>query len=131
MAVRWQLTSSAFLTTPFLLPPTHICPLQDPAAFSAELDSFFRNMDREHLRRESQSVIRDVIERMRQHNITLRSSVSTVVVTSMVLEGWSSQLDPDVRILDTMRDMLATDWGERVGRAVDRIMASGQLLDDV
>ncbi|EFJ44870.1 hypothetical protein VOLCADRAFT_106245 [Volvox carteri f. nagariensis] len=89
---------------------------KDPAAFAAELDSLFRNMDREHLRRESQSVIRDLIERMRQHQVTLRPSVSTVVVTSMVLEGWSSKLDPDVRILDTMRDMLATDWGERIGR---------------
>ncbi|GIL43566.1 hypothetical protein Vafri_1197 [Volvox africanus] len=102
---------------------------KDPAAFAAELDSLFRNMDREHLRRESQAVIRDLIERMRQHQVTLRSSVSTVVVTSMVLEGWSSKLDPDVRILDTMRDMLATDWGERLGMAVDRIVGSGQLMD--
>ncbi|GLC33812.1 hypothetical protein PLESTM_000122200 [Pleodorina starrii] len=102
---------------------------KDPAAFAAELDSLFRNMDREYLRRESQSVIRDLIERMRQHQVTLRSSVSTVVVTSLVLEGWSSQLDPDVRILDTMRDMLASDWGERIGLAVDRVVGSGQLLE--
>eukprot|EP00198_Chlamydomonas_reinhardtii_P013171 XP_001702508.1 predicted protein [Chlamydomonas reinhardtii] len=54
--------------------------------------------------------------------VTLRSSVSTVVVTSLVLEGWSSKLDPDVRILDTMRDMLGTDnWAERLGGVVDRV----------
>ncbi|GFR41310.1 hypothetical protein Agub_g1990 [Astrephomene gubernaculifera] len=102
---------------------------KDPAAFAAELDSMFRCMDREYLRLESQAVIRDLIERMRQHQVTLRSSVSTVVVTSLVLEGWSSKLDPDVRILDTMRDMLAMDWPERISMAVDRVVGSGGLLE--
>ncbi len=61
--------------------------------------------------------------------MTLRSSVSTVVVTSLVLEGWSSKLDPDVRILETMREMLATDWADRMSRTVDRIMNSGQTME--
>lgn len=53
-----------------------------------------------------------------------------MVVTSLVLEGWSSKLDPDVRILDTMRDMLGTDnWAERLGGVVDRVVGSGQLGD--
>jgi hypothetical protein len=59
--------------------------------------------------------------------VTLKSTVSTVVVTTLVLEGWSSKLNPDLLILDRVKDMLATDWRDRVGRAVDKIMAGGQL----
>lgn len=44
-------------------------PLQDPGAFAGELDSMFRSMDREYLRRESQAVMRDIIEKMRQHQV--------------------------------------------------------------
>jgi hypothetical protein len=59
--------------------------------------------------------------------VTLKSTVSTVVVTTLVLEGWSSKLNPDLLILDRVKDMLAMDWRDRVGRAVDKIMAGGQL----
>ena len=48
-----------------------------------------------------------------------------VVVTALVLEGWSHKLDPNLHILDTMRDMMVTDWSERIGCVVDRIMATG------
>lgn len=37
------------------------------------------------------------------------------------------QLDPDIRILDMMRDMLAADWTDRISIAVDRIMSTGTL----
>lgn len=47
------------------------------------------------------------------------------MVTAMVLEGWSSKLDPDLRILDHMRDLLVVDWGDRISRTVDKIMRNG------
>jgi aarF domain-containing kinase len=53
--------------------------------------------------------------------VTLKSTVSTVVVTTLVLEGWSRELDPDLHIMDTLRDMLAVDWKERLSRAVDKV----------
>lgn len=59
--------------------------------------------------------------------VTLKSTVSTVVVTTLVLEGWSRELNPDLHIMDTLRDMLAVDWKDRISRAVDKVMASGQL----
>jgi aarF domain-containing kinase len=43
------------------------------------------------------------------------------------LEGWSSKLNPDMRILDSLRDMLASDWSERIGRTVDNMMGAGAL----
>lgn len=45
-----------------------------------------------------------------------------------MLEGWSSKLDPDLHILDSMRDILGNDWSERISRTVDRIMASGSVI---
>lgn len=59
--------------------------------------------------------------------MTLKSTVSTVVVTTLVLEGWSRELNPDLHIMDTLRDMLAVDWKERLGRAVDKVRCTAQL----
>lgn len=53
--------------------------------------------------------------------VTLKSTVSTVVVTTLVLEGWSRELNPDLHIMDTLRDMLAVDWKERLSSAVDKV----------
>jgi aarF domain-containing kinase len=53
--------------------------------------------------------------------VTLKSTVSTVVVTTLVLEGWSRELDPDLHIMDTLRDMLAVNWKERLSSAVDKV----------
>jgi aarF domain-containing kinase len=53
--------------------------------------------------------------------VTLKATVSTVVVTTLVLEGWSRELNPDLHIMDALRDMLAVDWKERLSRAVDKV----------
>ncbi len=59
--------------------------------------------------------------------VTLKSTVSTVVVTTLVLEGWSSRLNPDLHIMDTLRDMLAAgEWRSRISAAVDKVMG-GEL----
>jgi hypothetical protein len=55
--------------------------------------------------------------------VTLKSTVSTVVVTTLVLEGWSRELDPDLHIMDALRDMLAIDWKQRLSTAVDKVGA--------
>jgi predicted unusual protein kinase regulating ubiquinone biosynthesis (AarF/ABC1/UbiB family) len=53
--------------------------------------------------------------------VTLKSTVSTVVVTTLVLEGWSRELNPDLHIMDTLKVMLASDWKERLSAAVDKV----------
>lgn len=59
--------------------------------------------------------------------VTLKSTVSTVVVTTLVLEGWSNKLHPDLHIMDTLRDVLHADWKQSLSKAVDSVMASGAL----
>ena len=83
----------------------------------------FDQLDAETIRMHTAEVFADMIETLRRHSVTLRSTVSTIVVTTLVLEGWSSKLDPDLHILDTMREMLGGDdlIKERIGRTVDRI----------
>eukprot|EP00775_Hariotina_reticulata_P001577 gene1577-1918_t len=103
----------------------HTCP--DPDRFVSALKDMFEGLDPEVIRSQTSQVLQDMIETIRQHQVTLKSTVSTVVVTTLVLEGWSRELNPDLRIMDTLRDMLAVDWKERLSRAVDKVMAGGQL----
>lgn len=98
----------------------HTCP--DPASFVAALREMFDRLDPDTIRACTSDVLRDMIETIRQHQVTLKSTVSTVVVTTLVLEGWSSRLHPDLSIMDTLKDVLATDWRERISKTVDRIM---------
>jgi aarF domain-containing kinase len=98
----------------------HTCP--DAPAFVAALTDMFDALDPETIRQCTSDVLRDMIETIRQHQVTLKSTVSTVVVTTLVLEGWSSRLHPDLSILDTLKDVLATDWRQRISKTVDRIM---------
>lgn len=107
----------------------HTCP--EPAAFVGALRDMFDALDPETIRGRTSDVLRDMIEELRRHQVTLKSTVSTVVVTTLVLEGWSSRLHPDLSIMDTLKEVLATDWRARMSRTVDRIMAgdaaSGEL----
>lgn len=91
------------------------------------MKSMFDTLDPEYIHRNTSRVLESMIDKVREHQVTLKSTVSTVVVTTLVLEGWSSKLHPDMRILDFMRDMLVVDWGERIGRTVDKIMRNGSL----
>jgi aarF domain-containing kinase len=101
----------------------HTCP--DAGAFVAALRDMFDGLDAEAIRARTSDVLRDMIETIRRHEVTLKSTVSTVVVTTLVLEGWSSRLHPDLRIMDTLRDALGGDWRARMSAVVDRVMVAG------
>jgi aarF domain-containing kinase len=45
----------------------------------------------------------------------------------MVLEGWSTKLNPDIRIMDTLKDLLPSSWAARAGKALDRTFSSASL----
>jgi hypothetical protein len=38
--------------------------------------------------------------------------------------GWSTKLNPDIRIMETLREMLPMDWRERMSRTVDKLVAA-------
>ena len=99
----------------------HTC--RDADAFVLDMKTMFDGLDAETIRMHTAEVFADMIETLRRHSVTLKSTVSTIVVTTLVLEGWSSKLDPDLHILDTMRELLGGQdlAKERIGRLVDRI----------
>lgn len=45
----------------------------------------------------------------------------------MVLEGWSTKLNPDIRIVDTLRDLLPQAWGVRLSKAMDRTLSAAAM----
>ena len=65
---------------------------------------------------------------MRRHQVNLKGIVSTVVVTTLVLEGWSSKLNPEIKIMSALRDMLPMSWQDRMFMIVDRFMTSDPAL---
>lgn len=99
----------------------------DADGFVAELRRMFEMLDPDTVRERTGDVLRDMIEAIREHGVVLKSEVSTVVVTTLVLEGWSTTLHPDLRILDTLRDMLQVDRAEALLHRVDAMMRAGAL----
>jgi len=47
-----------------------------------------------------------VLESVRRHQVHLASEVCSVVVTALVLEGWSNRLDPDICIMEQIRQIV-------------------------
>ncbi len=48
-------------------------------------------------------------------------------ITTMVLEGWSTKLNPDIRIMDTLRDLLPANWHLRLSKTLDKTFSSASL----
>ena len=59
--------------------------------------------------------------------VPLKGVVSTVVISTVVLEGWSTKLDPDIRIMESLKEVLPSSWGQRISKTVDRVMSSAPL----
>ncbi|GAX81695.1 hypothetical protein CEUSTIGMA_g9123.t1 [Chlamydomonas eustigma] len=105
------------------------CP--DPEGFKAEMERTFNLIQRQAEEEgstgfnNSAEALSNVLELIRQHQVSLPGHICAVVVTTLVLEGWSNKLDPDHSVLTQVKKMFeAADvpWGERIQRAVDYIM---------
>ena len=55
--------------------------------------------------------------------VNLKGIVSTVVVTTLVLEGWSTKLNPDIKILEALKSLLPMPFVERMSISVDRLVS--------
>jgi aarF domain-containing kinase len=97
------------------------CP--EPEAFVDDMKALFEGLDMSTITDKTSEIIGDMMEKVRQHQVSLKGVVSTVVVTTMVLEGWSTKLNPDIKIMDALRDILPCSWTERITRTMDRMLA--------
>lgn len=62
--------------------------------------------------------------------VSLPGHICAVVVTTLVLEGWSNKLDPDHSVLSQVQHMFEpvnVPWSARIAQLVDRVMEEEEL----
>ena len=102
--------------------------MQDPDAFIRSMSTLFDGLDLESISERTSEIIAEMMEMIRQHQVNLKGVVSTVVVTTLVLEGWSTKLNPDIKIMDALKDILPMSFNERITRTVDKLMLSDLMM---
>nr|XP_043618609.1 probable serine/threonine-protein kinase abkC [Erigeron canadensis] len=65
-----------------------------------------------------------LLEQVRRHRVNVDGNVCTVMVTTLVLEGWQRKLDPDYDIMHTLqRLLLKEDWAKSLTYTIESLMA--------
>ncbi|KAJ8629070.1 hypothetical protein MRB53_022393 [Persea americana] len=68
--------------------------------------------------------IQQLLEKVRQHKVNIDGNVCTVMVTTLVLEGWQRKLDPDYNVMQTLQTLLfKADWAESLFYTFEGLMA--------
>lgn len=99
------------------------CP--NPAAFIQEVEDSFKLWGSD----EGEDIhpgdcMQDLLEQVRRHRVNVDGDVCTVMVTTMVLEGWQRKLDPDYNIMNTLQTLLfKVDWANSLSYTINGIMA--------
>lgn len=99
------------------------CP--NPAAFIKEVESSFRlwgstEGDVIH----PADCMHELLDQVRRHKVNIDGNVTTVMVTTLVLEGWQRKLDPEYDVMHTLQTMLfKVDWAESLFYTIEGLMA--------
>ena len=123
----------------FAPPPAQTC--ADPVAFTADMASYFTALDAERARiaatgappLDGGKALAGVLELVRQHRVALPGVVASILVAVLVLEGWSSRLDPHYSPIQAVEALVAperTRWGRlavRVGQHLEEADARMDL----
>jgi aarF domain-containing kinase len=68
--------------------------------------------------------MQELLEQVRRHKVNIDGNVCTVMVTTLVLEGWQQKLDPELNVMDTLRNILfKADWAKSLSYTIDGLMA--------
>ena len=101
---------------------------EELVTFLAELGALFDSLTPEEIRERTPEVFNRVLAAVREHGVSIRADVSSVVASALVLEGWSSALDPDIRILERVKAALPLTLRERVERWGDQMVTAPALF---
>ncbi|XVF87591.1 hypothetical protein PTKIN_Ptkin18bG0132500 [Pterospermum kingtungense] len=99
------------------------CP--DPKAFIEEVEEAFTfwgtpEGDLVH----PAECMEQLLEKVRRHRVNVDGNVCTVIVTTLVLEGWQRKLDPSYNVMKTLQTMLLkADWARDLSYTIDGLMA--------
>ncbi|WJX46290.1 hypothetical protein P8452_33109 [Trifolium repens] len=65
-----------------------------------------------------------LLEKVRRHRVKIDGNVCTVIVTTLVLEGWQRKLDPGYNVMETLQTLLLrADWGKSFAYTIESLMA--------
>ncbi|KAI7837776.1 hypothetical protein COHA_008405 [Chlorella ohadii] len=106
------------------------CP--DPERFKADVALFFDKLTAETQATgatHGADALADVLEMVRTHQVNMPGHICATVVTTMVLEGWSNQLDPNHSTLQEVKRMIAASKGGLLGQLTE-VMLRGELAAD-
>ncbi|XP_051135944.1 uncharacterized protein LOC127254731 isoform X2 [Andrographis paniculata] len=68
--------------------------------------------------------MQQMLEQVRRHRVNIDGNICTVIVTTMVLEGWQRKLDPDYDVMHTLQTLLfKVDWVDSLFYTIEGIMA--------
>ncbi|XP_027346008.1 ABC1 family protein YPL109C, mitochondrial-like isoform X1 [Abrus precatorius] len=68
--------------------------------------------------------IEQLLEKVRRHKVNIDGNVCTVMVTTLVLEGWQRKLDPGYDVMHTLQTLLLKDdWAKSLSYTIDGLMA--------
>ncbi|XP_043704582.1 probable serine/threonine-protein kinase abkC isoform X1 [Telopea speciosissima] len=68
--------------------------------------------------------IEQLLEKVRRHKVNIDGNVCTVMVTTLVLEGWQRKLDPEYDVMRTLQTLLfRADWAESLSYTIEGLMA--------
>ncbi|XP_043689512.1 uncharacterized aarF domain-containing protein kinase 2-like [Telopea speciosissima] len=99
------------------------CP--NPEAFVEEVDkafSFWATPEGDGFN--PSECIQQLLEQVRHHKVNIDGNVCTVMVTTLVLEGWRRKLDPEYNVLDTLQTLiLKSDMAESLFYTIEGLMA--------
>ncbi|EOY12765.1 AarF domain-containing kinase isoform 2 [Theobroma cacao] len=68
--------------------------------------------------------IQQLLEHVRRHKVNIDGNVCTVIVTTLVLEGWQRKLDPQLDVMRTLQTLLfKADWAESLYYTIEGLVA--------
>uniref|UniRef100_A0A0D6R1D5 ABC1 atypical kinase-like domain-containing protein n=2 Tax=Araucaria cunninghamii TaxID=56994 RepID=A0A0D6R1D5_ARACU len=99
------------------------CP--DPDAFIKEVDSTFKFWHAPECKNVHQAdCMHELLEQVRRHKVNIDGNVCTVMVTTLVLEGWQRKLDPSYDAIETLQALvLKADWTESLLYTIGGLVA--------
>ncbi|KAL9258798.1 ABC1 family protein YPL109C, mitochondrial-like protein [Drosera capensis] len=97
------------------------CP--NPKAFVEEVDKYFRHLvSPEGSGNHPADCMQYLLELVRHHKVNIDGNVCTVIVTTLVLEGWQRKLDPGYDVMNTLRTLLfKADWAESLAYTLETL----------
>lgn len=97
------------------------CP--DPEQFKSDLTTHFNELKRRQMfvkgsTSSGAEALAAVLEMVRLHQVSLPGHICATVVTTLVLEGWSHELDPAHSTLNEVKRIIALKKGETKARKI-------------